>query len=137
MVIALLVGFASGYGYVESQTPVLFSSNEPHPVTRVCFSPEGNCEKLVLKAIASAQKQILVQAYALTSKPITEALIRSHQQGVKVKALYDASQSRTPYSRIRTLEDVGIVTAVDQTDGLAHNKVVIIDDKALLVGSYN
>ena len=135
--VSLFVGFAGGYGYHQSQTPVLFDSTASNPSLRVCFSPEGRCEKVVLKAIHSAQSQILVQAYALTSKPIVEALIEAKNRNVSVHVLCDESQSRTPYSRVAQLKKGGISVEIDPVGGLAHNKVMVIDEKVLLTGSYN
>ncbi len=103
----------------------------------VCFSPEGRCENVAVKAIQSAQEEILVQCYSFTSKPISDALIRAHHNGIKVRVLFDRSQLKAPYSRIHQLSNAGIETTVDYVSGIAHNKIILIDNSRVLTGSYN
>ena len=62
LALVFAMGFGSGYVYYEDQLPTIFSSETKTPTLNVCFSPEGNCEKLALWAIDSAQKEVLVQA---------------------------------------------------------------------------
>ena len=106
-------------------------------VIQVCFSPEGNCTKFAEAAIAKAQNTILVQAYAFTSVPIAEALLAAHQRGVEVKILVDRSQLKSKSSQARHVMKQGIAVAVDNVPGIAHNKVMIIDDQYVLTGSFN
>ena len=130
-------GFGAGYLYYEDQLPAVFSSESEAPKINVCFSPEGQCEKLALFAINQAQKEILVQTYSFTSKPIANALIEASNRGVSVKVLFDRSQLKAPYSQIHNLTKAGIKTKVDYVQGIAHNKVIIIDNSRLITGSYN
>ena len=106
-------------------------------VIQVCFSPEGHCTQLVEAAIAKAQKTILVQADYFTSLPIADALIAAHQRGVTVKLLVDRSQLTGKYAQVRHVMKQGIAVAVDKVPGIAHNKVMIIDDQYVLTGSFN
>jgi len=132
-----IFGFGAGYLYYEDQLPAVFSSETESPRINVCFSPEGQCEKLALFAINQAQKEILVQSYSFTSKPIANALIEASKRGVSVKVLFDRSQLKAPYSQIHKLTKAGIKTKVDYVQGIAHNKVLIIDQDRLITGSYN
>jgi len=50
----------------------------------VYFSPNGGCTKAVVQALATAQKQVFVQAYSFTSAPIAKALLDAHKRGVKI-----------------------------------------------------
>ncbi|HBN22908.1 MAG TPA: hypothetical protein DD412_06705 [Holosporales bacterium] len=93
-----VIGFGSGYLFYEDQLPAVFSSETEAPKINVCFSPEGQCEKLALFAINQAQKEILVQSYSFTSKPISNALIEASRRGVSVRVLFDRSQLKAPYS---------------------------------------
>jgi len=67
MPLLFIFGFASGYLYYEGQLPTVFSSETESPTLNVCFSPEGQCEKLALHAIQSAKKEILVQCYSFSA----------------------------------------------------------------------
>ena len=137
LILGLLIGFVCGYTYYEENLPSVFSSTTESPKLSVCFSPEGQCEKLVLHAINSAEKEILVQCYSFTSKAISLSLMKAYERGIKVKILFDRSQLKAPYSQIHRLTKFGIETAVDNTKGIAHNKVIIIDGKRIITGSYN
>lgn len=132
-----IFGFGAGYFYYEGQLPVVFSSENQAPKLNVCFSPEGQCEKLALFAINQAKKEILVQCYSFTSKPIADALIEASKRGVSVRVLFDRSQIKAPYSQIHRLKKAGIKTKVDYVQGIAHNKVIILDRSRLITGSYN
>jgi len=132
-----LFGFASGYFYYEGQLPTVFSSETESPALNVCFSPEGQCEKLAVHAIQTAKQEILVQAYSFTSRPISDALIDAHNNGIAVKILFDQSQLKAPYSQIHRLRKAGIKTKVDNVQGIAHNKTIIVDGARLITGSYN
>ncbi|MHA7877307.1 MAG: phospholipase D family nuclease [Bacteroidota bacterium] len=109
----------------------------PDVAIQVCFSPGGNCTQFVEQAIAKAQETILVQAYFFTSLPIANALIKAHQQGIAIHILIDRSQLKYPYTRIYYMAQKGIPVYVDKTLGIAHNKVMIIDDSYVLTGSFN
>ncbi|HBN22280.1 MAG TPA: phospholipase D family protein [Holosporales bacterium] len=135
--IIFAIGFGAGYFYYEDQLPAVFSSETEAPKINICFSPEGQCEKLALFAINQAKKEILVQCYSFTSKPIANALIEASRRGVSVKVLFDRSQLKAPYSQIHNLTKSGIKTKVDYVQGIAHNKVIIVDQSKLISGSYN
>ena len=137
ILVALLVGGISGYeaaSYRYAEQAALTSANA---VIQVRFSPKGNCTQLIRGAIAKAQKTILVQAYVFTSLPIANALIAAHQRGVEVRILVDRSQLTGKYTQVRHIAGNGIAVAVDQVQGIAHNKVMIIDDDYVLTGSFN
>jgi len=110
---------------------------EDKPSIDVCFSPEGNCQPIILHLIKNAKFKILVQSYSFTSKAIANALIQAHQKGVKVRILFDRSQLTAKYSQIHKMREAGIECLVDPVPGIAHNKVMIIDKDIVLTGSYN
>ena len=103
----------------------------------VCFSPEEGCEKVIIQALDAAHSEVLVQAYVLTSVPITDALIKAARRGVQVSVLYDKGQSHRHNSKIPLLKTHHIYTKIDPANGSAHNKIMIIDGEKVLTGSYN
>jgi phospholipase D len=104
---------------------------------QVCFTPGGQCRQFVEETIAQAQHTVLVQAYAFTSLSIAKSLIAAHQRGVTVKILVDRSQVTAKGSRIPFLLQKGIPVWVDVVQGIAHNKVMILDHDYVLTGSFN
>jgi len=115
----------------------LYSCNKESKTTHtVCFTPGNNCLILIEKAIEQAKEAILVQAYYFTSIPISEALISAHKRGIKVAILVDKSQL-TAKGPLKKMLRNGIEIFVDVVPGIAHNKVMIIDDDQVITGSYN
>lgn len=121
------------------------SSSDPiaaQGTLQVAFSPWDDIESLIIGAIDGAKKQVLVQAYLLTSKKITKALIASRQRGVDVMVLVDAAQSaKVPSSKAHDLSLAGIAVWLETDYQNAHNKVVVIDagtaSATVITGSYN
>jgi phospholipase D len=104
---------------------------------QVCFTPGGQCRQFVEETIAQARHTISVQAYFFTAPAIAKALITAHQRGIIVKILVDRSQLTTKGSKIPFFLQKGIPVWVDRVQGIAHNKVMILDDDYVLTGSFN
>lgn len=103
------------------------------------FSPKGGGEALVVQAIGTAQKQILLQAYNFTSPAILNALaVAKAQRHVDVRFILDKSNEEARYSSlIQPLAQLGIPIATDYSVAIAHNKVIIIDGTDVITGSFN
>jgi phospholipase D len=104
---------------------------------QVCFTPGRNCKDIIIKHIEDAKEEILVQSYSFTSTDIAEKLLKAKNRGVSVSILFDKSQLKAPYSKIPFLIENGITSKIDKVPGISHNKVMIIDNKTLITGSYN
>lgn len=108
----------------------------------VSFSPGGDPQAVLLKAVDDARREIYVQAFLFTSRALAFSLQQAKQRGVKVEVLADASMNRrTDKSQIRLLADAGIPVAIETDYASAHNKVLVIDPDeptcAVVTGSYN
>lgn len=111
---------------------------------QTCFTPETShftmsCTNQIVEAIHVAQKEILVQAYSFTSMPIAKALVEAKQRGVDVKVILDKSQKsiRQRFSSAQFFRDYGIPVWIDSKVAIAHNKVMVIDKKTVIEGSFN
>ena len=104
----------------------------------VCFTPGQNCETKIVDQISQAHHQILVQAYSFTSVPILSALVAAKERGVNVRVILDKSQYREDrYSSSTFLDHHAISVWIDARPAIAHNKVMVIDDKVVITGSFN
>jgi phosphatidylserine/phosphatidylglycerophosphate/cardiolipin synthase-like enzyme len=103
----------------------------------VYFSPNGGCTEAVVKALGGAKKKVLVQAYSFTSAPIAKALVDAKRRGVDVEVILDKSQKSEKYSGATFLANEGIPTFIDSAHRIAHNKVMVIDDREVITGSFN
>jgi phosphatidylserine/phosphatidylglycerophosphate/cardiolipin synthase-like enzyme len=113
----------------------------PLPTLEPHFSPhqdEEGCEAAVIAELAKAHKSVYVRAYSFTSEPIATALIDAHKRGVLVELVLDptnAPGSKT--SQGDRCHHAGIPIVVDHKHAISHNKVMIIDGKVVLNGSFN
>ena len=122
------------YPIVNPQWNV-FSTEQAH--IQACFSPQGHCTDRIVSAIERAESSILVMAYSFTSPPIAQALTNAFERGVNVKVLIDKSQLKGKYSQLSFLFQRGIPILIDDVVGIAHNKVMIFDERYVLTGSFN
>jgi phosphatidylserine/phosphatidylglycerophosphate/cardiolipin synthase-like enzyme len=106
---------------------------------QVCFSPNAGCTQDIVNAINAARRQIVVQAYEMTSPQIKSALVAAHRRGVQIKAIFDPDALKEPGSKVGELAAAGIPVFVDSfhKPGIAHNKVMVIDDAMVITGSFN
>ena len=103
----------------------------------VAFSPEGQGQALVVHAIREAKHEILVQAYGFTNKAILKALVEAHKRGVMVKVILDKSNQSKRYSGATYVSNAGIPVWIDYRPAIAHNKVMIMDQRNVITGSFN
>jgi phosphatidylserine/phosphatidylglycerophosphate/cardiolipin synthase-like enzyme len=105
--------------------------------TSAFFSPKGGCLEALLREVKAARKEILVQAYSFTSEPLTLALVEAKKRGLHVEVLLDHSNEKEQYSDLRLFLEHGLPPLIDSNHPIAHNKVMIIDQKTVVTGSYN
>jgi phosphatidylserine/phosphatidylglycerophosphate/cardiolipin synthase-like enzyme len=104
---------------------------------KVYFSPQGGCTDAILSQINRAKTEILLQAYSFTSQPIAQALIQAKKRGVKISAVLDKSNRTQKYSAATSLNNMQIPVFIDDKHAIAHNKIMIIDNRVVITGSFN
>ncbi|CAN7950612.1 phospholipase D family protein [Rickettsia endosymbiont of Ixodes pacificus] len=102
-----------------------------------CFTPPSGCSKVITAIIDKASSSIYVQAYGFTDVDIADSLIAAHKRGVQVKILLDKSNLYSKYSKLSKIKSAGIDVLIDKVPGIAHNKVMIIDEYTVITGSFN
>ena len=108
------------------------------PGTRVIFSPKGGTSKELARLIKAAKTDIMVAAYAFSSKYLGQALSAALKRGVKIRVLLDGDNARKSYSIDEWLVGEGIdVRFIEIKRGSLHHKFMLIDGKLLITGSYN
>jgi phosphatidylserine/phosphatidylglycerophosphate/cardiolipin synthase-like enzyme len=103
----------------------------------VHFSPAGGCTDAVVREIVAARQEVLVLAYGFTSRPITQALVDAKMRGVEVDIVLDHSNEKDAHSDLHFLLEQKLVPLIDAHHAIAHNKVMLIDGKTLVTGSFN
>ena len=107
-------------------------------VVKVYFSPDGGALKAITRQIDLAVREILVQSYVMTSKPVESALISAHRRGVHVEVIFDRNeQKERKYVTSKRLKARGIAVWLDDRHACSHNKIIIIDRQTVVTGSFN
>jgi phosphatidylserine/phosphatidylglycerophosphate/cardiolipin synthase-like enzyme len=102
---------------------------------QTCFTPGENCTGLIVETLNKATRSVYVQAYSFTSAPIANALINLKKRNIDVQVILDKSQIKNNrYSSAKFLINSKIPTWIDYRPAIAHNKVMIIDDRILITG---
>ncbi len=131
------VTLALTFGFIVSLSAenTALSTQKPH--FSVCFTPPKGCTDQLTKTLMGAQSSVLVQAYSFTSEPIAQALVEAKKRGVLVRVLADKSQIWARDSLLNMLIKAGIEVKIDYISGIAHNKIMIIDGRLVITGSFN
>lgn len=127
-------------GLAVCQSPNLAYPQQPEAAKvnwAIYFSPPGGSTEAIVTALKGARTTILVQAYSFTSAPIAKALVDAHKRGVKVEVILDKSQRTEKYSSADFLAHAGIPARIDAAHAIAHNKIMVIDAKTVITGSFN
>jgi len=128
-----LLGVFSCLASAQPEDPAL-----PADATvEVAFSPKGQGQALIIKAIQSATVSIRVAAYSFTSKPIAEALRDAHQHGIDVRIVADSKGNTNQYTAVTYLANQGVPVRLNDKYAIMHNKYIIIDGRHVESGSFN
>lgn len=136
VLVALLLTLASVSSTVRAEALAATGSVE------ALFTPWDDAEGAIIRALAEAQQTIHVQAYLLTSRSISQALIAAKARGVAVAILADQKMlDNGQNSQIPALAAAGISIRLETRYVVAHNKIILIDAATphgiLITGSYN
>lgn len=150
--VAVLVGPASArnkHGLQELERGIA-SALQPGSTTvpaagqvEVAFSPDEGSERLVMKAIDSANSEIRMLSYSFTSAPVVAALVRAKKRGVDVAIVVDyknnISEDRSGKARaaLGAAAAAGIAVRTISVYPIHHDKNLTIDRAHVETGSFN
>jgi phosphatidylserine/phosphatidylglycerophosphate/cardiolipin synthase-like enzyme len=103
----------------------------------VHFSPKGGCTEAIVAELQRARREVLVLAYSFTARPITDALIDARQRGLRVEIILDHSNEKEPHTDLPHLLEKGLKPLIDDHHAIAHNKIMLIDGRTIITGSFN
>lgn len=104
---------------------------------QVNFSPRGETLNTIVNCINNAEHKILVAAYAFTSQPIADGLLKAHMRGVSVMVVADSRASKDRRSILPLLIKNGVPVRVNGKYAILHHKFIVIDDRHVQTGSFN
>jgi cardiolipin hydrolase len=103
----------------------------------VYFNPGETCLNAIIAGINSTQRSLNICVFTISDDRITRAILQAHRKGIKVKIITDNEKLYDKGSDIRELAQAGIPVRLDNTPNHMHHKFAILDDRAVLTGSYN
>jgi phosphatidylserine/phosphatidylglycerophosphate/cardiolipin synthase-like enzyme len=103
-----------------------------------CFTPGNDCAALVVSAISSARQRVWLLGYGFTEDRIVGALLAARRRGADVRLILDRSNADGGMrSAAAYIAKQGIPVRIDRTVRIAHNKLILIDGDAVIMGSLN
>jgi phosphatidylserine/phosphatidylglycerophosphate/cardiolipin synthase-like enzyme len=117
----------------------------PHPsVTidgtplQIYFSLDNPVQSALLDLLNNARSSIYFLAYSFTAAPLAEAIQQRAAAGVKVAGVMESEQVNFNAGKVYAgFRKAGLDVHLDGNPGLMHHKVMIIDGRFVIFGSYN
>jgi len=116
----------------------------PHPrlqlgdtLIETCFAPEDDCADQLIVLILQAQQSIRFMAFSFTHAEIGQAVIDRAKAGVIVQGVFETRGSETESSQLGGMKRQKLDVWQDGNPYTLHHKVFIIDDKIVVLGSFN
>lgn len=130
--------------YLSEQFNLSNASYVPYPTITLndgteittLFSPKSETIPPLIDEIKSAKKSILFMAFSYTHDKLCEAMMDMFESGITVRGLFDEKQI-SQHSEYAKMEEIGMQVKIDESPGTMHHKVIIIDEKTVITGSYN
>lgn len=102
------------------------------------FSPDDHVLTAIYNLLSGAEESIYFLAFSFTSNELGEIVRTKAEDGLEIKGVMDkeqvASNTGTEYDPFR---QAGLDVRIDGNDGQMHHKVFIVDEKIVVLGSYN
>jgi phosphatidylserine/phosphatidylglycerophosphate/cardiolipin synthase-like enzyme len=92
-------------------------------------------EDEVLSDLCQARQSIKVAMYSFTLENMADGLIAAQRRGVNVQMVMESDNMNT--IAVQKLVKAGIPVVGDTSDGLMHDKFIIVDDQVVWTGSFN
>ena len=118
----------------------------PHPevelgntMIETYFSPDDKVQSQILSEIKAAQSSIEFMIFAFSSQKMLDTILAKMDQGVEVWGIFDNRYRNTEWGKkvFEALKAKGARVKYDDLPNLVHHKVMIIDGKTVITGSYN
>lgn len=115
------------------------SSAVAAPTIEAGFSPEGSALRLLLRTIEDSKQSIRLMGYSFTSPEVVKALMDAKRRGVDVKVVLDekGNSSKASVAAMNLLVNAEIPVRTVNRFTIMHDKVLIIDNQTVEVGSFN
>ncbi len=101
------------------------------------FAPEENVRAAIIRHLREAEEEILFLAYSFTDDEIAQVLLEQAREGIVVRGVFEARGAQGEYSEYEVLRKAGLDVRLDGNPRVMHHKVIIVDGREVITGSYN
>lgn len=101
------------------------------------FSPQDRPAEHIARLVQDARSQVRFMAFSFTHDPIGDAMIARHRAGVSVQGVFENTGSNTQFSEFGRLREAGIQVYQDGNPYVMHHKVILLDNRVTIFGSFN
>lgn len=101
------------------------------------FSPNGGAQKAISARLKSAKKSIRVTAFTFTDTEMAKILKAKTKDGVDVHGVFETRNNAGLGAEYADLKRARVDILEDGNCYILHSKLMIIDDRTVITGSYN
>jgi phosphatidylserine/phosphatidylglycerophosphate/cardiolipin synthase-like enzyme len=130
--------------FVEDRFGALSLQDTPHPtlsldgmMLEVYFSPDDDPAARIIDLLRSAEESIEFMVYAFTADDIADAMLDRAHEGVVVRGVIERRQANNEGSEFERLHQSAVDLRLDSNRNSMHHKVILIDGRTVITGSYN
>ncbi|NTV62694.1 MAG: DUF1669 domain-containing protein, partial [Oscillochloris sp.] len=120
------------------------SAQTPSPLVQLSsgqienyFSPQDGVREQIVKRITQAKQSVAFLAFSFTSDEIGDAMIARQAAGVAVRGVFERRNAEGTGSEYARLRKGNVDVLIDGNCYTMHHKVIIIDQRFVITGSYN
>jgi phosphatidylserine/phosphatidylglycerophosphate/cardiolipin synthase-like enzyme len=120
------------------------TSGTPYPRVQVgtaavgaYFSPEDGVAKYVVRRLKDAKTTIRFMAFSYTADDIASIMITQKKAGLMVRGVFEKQNARGSGADFSQLQQGGVDVLEDGNCYILHHKVIVIDERTVITGSYN
>lgn len=130
--------------FLEGRFGSLSRADTPHRLVvvdssrvEVWFAPEDGVARRLAELLRGAEERIDFLAFAFTLDALESVLAERSRDGVRVRGVIETDQAGDPGTELDFLRRMGVDLRLDGNTNSMHHKVMILDGRTVVTGSYN
>jgi phosphatidylserine/phosphatidylglycerophosphate/cardiolipin synthase-like enzyme len=129
--------WAGDFGARSESTVDAQSVNIAGSEITALFSPEDDAADYLAEFVSQASDSIYFMAFSFTNEAIGNAMMDVYDSGVTVSGIFETRASETEYSELTAFYCLGMPVRQDGNPATFHHKVIIVDQRWVVTGSFN
>jgi phosphatidylserine/phosphatidylglycerophosphate/cardiolipin synthase-like enzyme len=103
------------------------------------FAPEDQVADRLADLLGQAEDSIRFMAFSFTDDRLGDVMMRQHEAGLTVQGVFERRNADPVYSEFGRMSDAEprMDVRLDGNTYMMHHKVIIVDDEAVVLGSFN